>query len=56
MRKIKEVKILTKGYLYELERAVNEALKEGWEFHGSVMSAVCGGYSIILVKYEEVLK
>ena len=52
--KIKEVRFLTTGYLFELERAINKAIKDGWEIQGNVINPITGGYSVAMVKYEEV--
>ena len=52
--KIKEVKFLTTGYLYDLECAINKALKEGWEIQGNIINPITGGYSVAVVKYGEV--
>ena len=50
--KIKEVKFLTEMSLSDLEKPINNALKEGWEIYGSLIERVVG-FSIMMVKYEE---
>lgn len=51
--KIKEVKILTRIDLYELERAINGAIEEGWEIYGSLIKRDVV-FSMMMVKYEEI--
>ena len=49
--KIKEVKFLTEMSLSDLEKPINNALKEGWEIYGTPIERVIG-FSIMMVKYE----
>ena len=52
--RIKEVNIVTSCYLFELENAINEAIKDGWEIQGNIINPIHGGYSVAMVKYGEI--
>lgn len=54
--KIEVVKIITRFYVFELEYAINKAIEEGWKIYGNIITTKRGCYSIMMVKYEEVLK